>query len=250
MFELGNERFEAEGAVFIRNRAIPALHDANHVARVTAATPEAIERLLARVEREFAGLPHRRFDVDADTPTEFEARIALEGYDSNPMLVMALEGPLAGEPKPHDIRLVEGDAAWADYEALHEIDWRGYTEDDGSPAGEWGAREMFFGRRAKSPPMRYWLAYVDGEPRAYAASWQGVDGVGIVEDLFTHADFRHRGLATALIHRCVADCRERGAGPAVIVAGPNDTPKEMYAALGFRPVAAKRNYWKAVGTSE
>ena len=69
MFELGNERFEAEGAVFIRNRAIPALHDANHVARVTAATPEAIERLLARVEREFAGLPHRRFDVDADTPT-------------------------------------------------------------------------------------------------------------------------------------------------------------------------------------
>ena len=51
----------------------------------------------------------------------------------------------------------------------------------------------------------------------------------------------------ALIHRCVADARERGAGPIVIVAGPDDTPKNMYAALGFRPVAVTRHYWKFVG---
>jgi hypothetical protein len=29
-----------------------------------------------------------------------------------------------------------------------------------------------------------------------------------------------------------------------IVCDPDDTPKEMYAALGFRPAAIKRSYWK------
>ena len=249
MFELGNERFEAEGALFVRNRSMPALHEANHVSRVSAATPQAIGRLLARAEREFAGLPHLRFDLDADTPTAFEARLALEGYDPNPMLVMALEGPLQGRPPKDafDIRLVEGDSGWADYEALHDVDWHAYAEGDGSPAGKWTADEMLRGRRSKSPPMRYWLAYVDGSPRAYASSWEGVDGVGTAEDLYTHPDARHRGLATALIHRCVDDARERGAGPIVIVAGPDDTPKNMYVALGFRPVAVTRHYWKFVG---
>jgi predicted N-acetyltransferase YhbS len=64
--------------------------------------------------------------------------------------------------------------------------------------------------------------------------------------LFVEAAFRHRGLATALIHHCVRRCREAGAGPVVIVADPDDTPKHMYAAMGFRPVATKRDYWKGV----
>ncbi|HEV8573834.1 MAG TPA: GNAT family N-acetyltransferase, partial [Dehalococcoidia bacterium] len=98
--------------------------------------------------------------------------------------------------------------------------------------------------RAKQPPVQYWLAYIDGRPVAYFNSWAGIDGVGQIEDLFTHPDFRHRGLAAALIHHCVADCRRRGAGPVVIVADPTDTPKQMYAAMGFRPVATYSHYLK------
>ncbi len=79
---------------------------------------------------------------------------------------------------------------------------------------------------------------------AYFNSWAGVDGVGQVEDLFTHPDFRHRGLATALIHHCVAECRRGGAGPVIIVAEPTDTPKQMYAAMGFRPAAIATHYLK------
>ena len=110
-------------------------------------------------------------------------------------------------------------------------------------------RAMLATHRAKSPPVRYWLAYVDGEPRAYFASWEGIDGIGQVEDLFTHPDYRHRGLATALIHHCVSDSRTSGAGPVVIVCDPADTPKRMYAAMGFRPIAIKRNYWKRMDSS-
>ena len=246
LLALGNEQFEADGATFVRNRELPDIRDSNHVAHVTASTADQIDRLLARVEREFAGVPHRRFDIDLSTPPALEPRIAFEGYQRSDLLVMVLEQDLAGEAKPHDVRLVEDNAGWDRYAALHEIDWQKHSEDLPPSAGAWLANAMFRCRRLKSPPARYWLAYVDGEARAYLTSWEGIDGVGQVEDLFTHPAVRHRGLATALIHRGVTDCRERGAGPVVIIADPKDTPKQMYAALGFQPVAMKREYWKNV----
>ncbi len=48
---LGNERVEAEGATFVRNREIADIWDANHLAHITASTPEEIDRLLERVEQ-------------------------------------------------------------------------------------------------------------------------------------------------------------------------------------------------------
>ncbi len=241
---LGNERAEAEGAVFIRNREIPDIWDANHVSHVTAATPDEIDRLLARVEREFAGGQHRRFDVDFRAPPAFEAHLTLEGYERLDTLVMLLEGELAMTPKQHEIREVTDEAGWEAYTALHDADWREYKDRIPGSFGEETARQMIQSRRSKSPPMRHWLAYVDGEPRAYLSSWGGVDGVGSVEDLFTYPDYRHRGLATALIQHGVAEARREGAGPVVIDADPKDTPKQMYAALGFRPVALARDYLK------
>lgn len=247
MLALGNEVFEADGATFVRNRSVPAIRDSNHVTRVTAATPDEIDRLLARVEREFAGFPHRRFDLDFRTPSAFEARLALEGYRRGEALVMLLNGDLIGAAKRCDIRLVESDAGWSDYERLNDVGWREYQERIGEAESAEVGRAMLASRRAKSPPVRYWLAYLSDEPRAYFASWEGLGGVGQVEDLFTHPNYRHRGLATALIHHCVADCRTQGAGPAVIVCDPDDTPKEMYAAMGFRPAAIQRSYWKGAG---
>jgi GNAT superfamily N-acetyltransferase len=252
LLALGNEVFEAEGALFVRNRALPAVHDANHVGRVTACAPDEIDRLLARAHREFSGCgcKHLRFDLDLDTPPQFEARLALEGYRRNDALVMLLEGELRGKAKPFEIRPVESETDWAAYGALHEIDWQAYAERTSPGAAEeasaWTAAAMLQSRRLKSPPARFWLAYLDGAPRAYLFSWEGTKGVGQVEDLFTHPDYRHRGLATALIHHCVADARAHGAGPVVIVADPTDTPKEMYAAMGFLPVAVKRSWGKDV----
>lgn len=243
---LGNERFEADGATFIRNRTVSDIRDANHVAHVTASTPQEIDRLLARVEREFAGEPHRRFDLDFRTPPAFEARLALEGYQRSDALVMLLDGDPSGAPKPCDIRPVTDAADWDAYAALHDIDWREYKDRVRSPYDEKTASQMMRSRHTKSPQVRYWMAYVDGEPRAYGASWAGVEGAGQVEDLFTHPDFRHRGLATALILHCVADCRGQGAGPVIIVADVTDTPKHMYAAMDFRPVATIREYWRGV----
>ncbi len=109
---LGNERFEADGATFIRNRSIPALRDANHVTHVTAATSSEIKALLARVEREFAGFPQRRFDLDFTTTPAFEARLVLDGYQRSDELVMVLESELKGHAKPVDIRPITNVAGW------------------------------------------------------------------------------------------------------------------------------------------
>jgi GNAT superfamily N-acetyltransferase len=241
---LGHETFEADGATFVRNRSFPRIYDANHVTHVTAATPEEIDLLLARVEQEYEGIGHREFGVDFRTPPSFVARLALEGYERRDSLVMLLEGDLVGRPPEHEIRPVASDADWAAHAELHTLDWSEHMERQQRAEDAAVPEQMREVHRAKQPPVQYFLACVDGRPAAYFNSWAGMGGVGQVEDLFTHPDFRHRGLATALIHHCVADARSKGAGPVVIVADPTDTPKNMYAAMGFRPIAVYSHYLK------
>src|SRR3972149_2092925 len=107
---LGNERVEDDCATFIRNPALPLIRDANQIISVTASSPDAVDRLLARADREFARSPHRQFRLDFTASPEFEARLALEGYERKDTLVMLLEGEPAGAAKPHDVRPVESEA--------------------------------------------------------------------------------------------------------------------------------------------
>jgi GNAT superfamily N-acetyltransferase len=106
---------------------------------------------------------------------------------------------------------------------------------------------MWAAHRRKQPPVEFWLAYEGERAIGYFNAWEGVGGMGQVEDLFVHPDYRKRGVATALIHHCVARARAKGAGPVVIVADPTDTPKNVYARLGFRPVAVVSHYLKRLG---
>jgi len=66
----------------------------------------------------------------------------------------------------------------------------------------------------------------------------------MIEDLFAHPEYRRHGLGTVLIAHCVADARERGAGPVLITSNYDDTPKHMYAAMGFRPLYVLRSWTK------
>jgi GNAT superfamily N-acetyltransferase len=244
---LGAETFTACSATFVRSRALPIIHDLNHVADVRADDPAGIDALMARIEAEFAGYGHRQVVVDADTPPAFVARLVLDGYDDvESSLVMLLEGDLLGDASPRAIRLVTTGADWDAYLRLKRLDWAERAARLGlGPLPEVG-EGLATCYRAKVPPLRYWLALVDGEPRAFFSSWEGTAGVGQVEDLFVEKPWRHRGLATALIHHTVADARRAGAGPIVIIADATDTPKRMYAAMGFRPVAIVTKYTRHV----
>jgi GNAT superfamily N-acetyltransferase len=246
---LGNETFKAHGARFVRNRETSRRYDANHVGLIRVADPMETEALIARLDVEYTACSHRRFDVDPLTPPQFVARLVLDGgYSTGDVIWGVLEDELRASPKKVEIR-----------EVLSEEDWRAYSVMEQM----WSAEEQSFrtlddvllaeaviSRRLKAPAVRGWFACVDGVPRAFFSSWPGENGVGMVEDLFTHPDYRHQGLATTLIARCVADARDRGAGSVIIGADPNNTPKHMYAAMGFRPLFVSRNYLKLIEPDE
>ncbi len=242
--ELGNETFEAAHGRFVRNRATPRRWDANHVARVTAESDDPIAALFARAGVEFADYDYRRFDVDPLTPPPFVARLALDGFEQTRTVQLLLEGALRGEAKECDIRPALDDAAWEEFSQLEALDWQETTARQGQAFKPELIEEFTASKRAKMPDVRYFLAYVDGRAVAYFSSWPGTNGVGMVEDLFTQREYRHRGIATALIAHCVADARARGAGPVIIGADPTDTPMRMYDALGFRPLMMTAQHFR------
>jgi GNAT superfamily N-acetyltransferase len=239
---LGHETFEAAGARFIRDLRVPAIHDANTVTDVTVTTAAALDRLLARVDEEFASVRHRQFLLDATTPPGVEAALVIRGYEHSATLLLVLEESLRGVPEPHDVRPITDEAGWDDYGRLKQRDWDERAAGRGLRDVAWVGPQMVRQHRAKSPPATYWLAWLEDAPRGFVASWPGRGGMGQVEDLYVAPEVRRRGLATALIHRGVADCRARDAEAVVIAADAGDTPKAMYAAMGFRPVAVVHKY--------
>lgn len=227
---LGNETYQLAGATFVRNRETPSIYDANHVSDIRASTPAEIDDLLAAIEREYQHTAHRRYHIDQRTPPEFPARLALDGgFKRDDALVMLFEGDLIGSPPPCDIRPLVSESDWETYWQLMLLDWNEHNERRSRKVSEEIARQMWHAKKRKQPPVQYWMAYEGERAVAYFNSWQGLDGVGQVEDLFTHPDFRKRGFATALLHHCVRESRAKGAGPVVIVADPTDTPKNIYA---------------------
>ena len=240
---LGHPAFEAEGAMFVRNPQFPAIHDANFIYNARASSSAEIESLLARARKEFAHASELTFRLDPGTPAAFEARLALDAQERGSALVLLLEGDPTGAAAPCDIRQVSGDAAWDAYVQLKRADWREHAPKVGQDAASTAiANGLAATNRLKCPPVRYYLAFQEGVPCGFFNAWEGVGGVGQVEDLFVLPEYRRRGVATALIHHCVADARAHGAGPIVIVADPADTPKRMYAAMGWRPVALCRQF--------
>ena len=250
-FELGNEAVSFGAATVVSAPGCPQVYDANCATRVRAGTPAEIEQVLAEVDRRHAELGHRCFKIDPFTPAPFEARLVLEGYRVDVELQSVLDGPLWG-PDPAtgsrslEIRSVVTDADWASLATLLRSD----HEEEAAKAQRacWAAEvtdQMVEQRRRKAPDVQFFLAAWEGRDCAFFSSWPGVGGIGKVEDLFSAPSFRHRGIATALIHHAVTDARRRGAGPVLIGAVADDTPKSMYAALGFRPVLLYRSYVKA-----
>ncbi len=239
---LGNERFDACGATFIRNRATPSRYDANTICLIRDALQ--VEGLLARAGIEYSHLDYRNFHVDPLTPPAVEARLALGGFARwSTHLVMVLEGALRAEPRAFEIRPVKTDDDWQAYGALQETEQAEYRDRLGRPQSPPDGEYLSY-VRVKSPPVSTWLAYADDLPRAYVSSWPGEAGVGFIEDLFTHPACRHQGLGTALVAHAVADARSRGAGPVVLMADPTDTPKDMYAPMGFRPLFVHRSQYR------
>lgn len=250
---LGNESWQASGAVFIRNRATPRRYDSNCVGLVRVEGEADVEALMQEMEKAYAEFGHRMVATDALTPRAFETRLAMEdSYKVEQYLIQVLAGELQLRlTREVEVREVLTEADWEAYRELDEMWWRESGEDEAllGPYDRDLHDEMMLSKRAKNPMARSWFAIVDGAPRAFLSSWPGNNGVGMVEDLFCHPEYRRRGLATALLVRCVAEARERGAGPVLITSNVPDTPKHMYAAAGFRPLYVMRTWTRRLDSA-
>ena len=247
MLALGHEIVRDAGAVLVRNRDLPDIWDANHAQQITASTPAAIDRLLARADEVYAGSTHRRFDCDFTTSPAFEARLVRDGFRRRDFLVMLLEGEPRGRAATPPLRPCDDEAAWSAFTHLKLADWRELATRLSIAGGDAVGRDLARACRLRAPAVRYWLALDTGEPCGFVCSWEGVDGVGQVEDLYVHPAARGRGVATGLVHHGIAECRRHGAKAVAIVADADDTPKAAYARMGFAPVAVKREYVRRLG---
>ena len=160
---------------------------------MTVASEAAIDRLLARAERRVRGSA-----IDASTwtpppPPASRPACCSDGYRAREFLVMVLDGEWRGRVSPPISGPGTDGGAWAAYDALKREDWR--ESATGSGCGMARSADRWSRAIAASlhPPARYCLAWVDGEPRGFLSSWEGVDGVGQVEDLFVRPDARGRG---------------------------------------------------------
>ena len=246
--QLGNEVLSEDQVSFVRNPTCPEVSDANHASLITAASEAEIDQVLVRADEVLAGVPHRSFKIGPGTPPSFEARLSLEGYGSSVDLEMILEGPLSADPPEVDIREVSDDADWEVLRRLKLAD----LQDGGLGRSRSGplAEQMYLAKKAKAPNVTYFLARADGADCAFFSSWPGNNGIGVVEDLFTLPAFRRRGIATALIVHAVDHARAKGARSVLIGADPDDSPKRLFAALGFRPLMLFRGYWKKMAGAE
>jgi GNAT superfamily N-acetyltransferase len=241
---LGEELLIEPLATFGLDPDRPDVWDANFVRSARASTPDEIDRLLERIEEVYAGTRHRQLRIDLDTPDPLEARLALDGWQLDLTLQHLLVGELAEPgPRPAGLRIepVADEADWDDLGAVTRLDHLEEAEKGGrEPWPEDLTRRTVGHRRRKAPEMQPWLARLDGRAVGMFSSMPGIDGVGLVEDLFVAREQRGQGIAQALIAHATADARARGAGPVIIGSLTDDWPKVLYARMGFRPVFVER----------
>jgi len=234
---LGNTGIDGPGCHLVVNPAFPQVWDANHADAVTATTTAEIDGLLAAMDLHLAHTPWRVAHTDGFTPDAFLARLALDGFEARPQTIqMALQGPLTHRGCAIDLRPVETDADWASLHPLVVADVaEGRTTGDLSLSAAFAA-EMLATRRAKAPHCRYHLVWREGRAVAYGALAAAPDGVGLIEDLYTSPSVRRLGIATAVIAALVDRLRDAGCDTVFLGALATETPKHLYARLGFRPV--------------
>jgi ribosomal protein S18 acetylase RimI-like enzyme len=88
-------------------------------------------------------------------------------------------------------------------------------------------------------PTRLFAARGDrSEIGSFCALFQE-DGVAQIDEVTTVEQYRHRGLARAVVHGALAASLESGAELTFLVADEGDWPKQWYERLGFEPIGRR-----------
>lgn len=240
-WSLGGERLDVGDAVLVRHREALTDPSGTFATALRSTTPSAVESALARCDELVDG-GCRRILVDPDTPAAVEAHLAAEDWRLEAELQLVLPATATADPADVTLRPVVGDEDWERLGELFRLD---HLEEDARegrrPRSAADTRAAVALRRAFTPAAEYFAVERAGILLAFIGTW--VDGrIGLIEDVFVRSDARHQGLASEMLRFAVGRTRSLGAGPVVVAAAVHDTPKHLYARLGFRPVAVTRSW--------
>ncbi len=240
------QTIEGPGCRVVRLDRTPLIYMVNHL-QVDPGVTFEVDQVLAFYEDQLGHLDHRFIVTVPYVDPVFQARLVELDYTQEPVWQGLLHGPLQGPPPPGcDIRPVVTDEDWSHLDRLVRADHVETDERTGRTVfTPEVTAQMQESRRQCRDEVQFFLAWDAAEPVAFFSSWAGVNGVGMVEDLFTLPSHRGRGIARALIHHCVADARSKGAGDVLIGAIADDTPKHAYAAMGFASTCLTWEWLKA-----
>lgn len=219
----------------------PNVWDANHADGISAETEDAIGAILDQLDVHLAHSDWRVVHTDPFTPEPFVARLALEGFEERPAVIqMALGGRVRADAATN-LHPVESDDDWSMLARLVKHD-----HGEGLSTGGAIPREVtdgiIAGYRAKSPACQFYLARINGETVAYGSLAAGPSGAGIIEDLFTLASSRGRGIASGMIAAFAERLRDQGFATVFLGAIVGQCPRLLYAKLGFQPVMLTRTW--------
>ena len=204
-------------------------------------TSHELDATLTRAQQ-ITGTPCPRVFLDAGAPGWVEAALIARDWKIDAVLQLVLPAGAAPPPRPASaptIRSAEP-ADWEQLGALFRVDHEEEDRKFGRQVRPEGVtRGVVAARQQLHDPVRYFVAVDDGIA-GFVAAWPGDDGTGLIEDLFVRPADRGQKVALALIAHAVDWVRTRGADAIVIGAEPEDTPKHLYARLGFVPTDVLR----------
>lgn len=250
---LGNQVSQTRFGQFVQDPAHPSVWSSNHVSRVTASRDGEIAALFAEAECRFGYCAHRLFEVDTFTPDRFVAQLVMEGYEElAPTLQMVLEGQLLATRRAELVlREALTDADWQTVRQLLRTDHLEGARTNRMTPDEAVTDGLVHGWRRKAGPSRMFIGYVDGQPCAYGAAVACPNGLGLIEDLYTLPEYRGRGIASTIIHDCVALLRSwNGSCQFFLGAHAGERPKNIYRKLGFTPLMVTREFLKLSADTE
>lgn len=221
------------GGECVRTRDLPLVFTLN---QLRLHRPLGLDELCALADEHQGDLPYRHVVVRAAAvDARQEEELAARGWRVEHEVVMALRERAPGHPDARVTELTEDQmleltAAWLREELA------GLTEEELAQLLEYNRRE---GRHF----AEHRLGILDeaGRPAALTKLRRDV-GLSWVEDVFTRPDQRGRGSARALVERAVDLALADGSPLVAIVADADDWPQQLYARLGFQPIARTAIY--------
>jgi ribosomal protein S18 acetylase RimI-like enzyme len=226
------------GPVLVHSR-LNRVHDLNFL-RALEPGDAGAEELAAEVDRVqgAAGIGHRRVNIRGEEQRErLEPEFVRLGWEPQRFVLM-VQRREPDRPAEHKVSEV-------DEPTLRPL-WAEAIRSEPHGQDETLVQQILEHRRdvGQAIPTRLFAAEIDGKLVAHTELYSK-DGVGQVENVYTLADYRGRGLARSLVLHGVAESHTAGNDLTFLVADADDWPQRLYEKLGFETVGRYGRFLKA-----